>query len=175
MQNPQMAGMAGMNVAQGPPDGTPIMGNGQRRPQPNGPVEPRDQLNTYIYDYFLRNGHHRIARTMIDCGLNLSLNHQQKSSPSGRNVNGVDGTEDSKDDLPTPKIPPGHSADNSFLVDWWVQFWDIWGAARKNNPKNVPLQYITHARVSLPESRISSRAKDCRTSPRCRTRIEPRA
>ncbi|KAF2677587.1 hypothetical protein K458DRAFT_395859 [Lentithecium fluviatile CBS 122367] len=138
--------MAAMNAPQGPVDGTPIMGNGQRRPQPNM-MEPRDQLNTYIFDYFVRNQHHRLARMMIECDLKMSLNPPQKSSPSGRNVNGVDAMDqDSKDDLPTPKIPPAQATDNSFLLDWWVQFWDIWGAAKNHPVKPVATQYIQHTR-----------------------------
>jgi hypothetical protein len=149
MQNPQMVPMAGMNPTQGPIDGTPMMANGPRRQQPNGVMNPSDQLNTYIYDYFLRNKHYQIARMMLESGLNISTNTAHKSSPSGRNLNGVDGMDsDSKEDLPPPKIPPGHAADNSFLMDWWVQFWDIWGAARGHSHKGVPTAYITHARVS---------------------------
>lgn len=146
MQTSQMANMAAMNATQGPVDGTPMMGNGPHRVQQNGALNARDQLNTYIYDYFLRNKHFRLARMMIECDLKMSLTPPQKSSPSGRNTNGVDPMEESKEDLPSPKIPQNHSADNSFLLDWWLQFWDIWGAARGHNPKNVPMQYIQHAR-----------------------------
>jgi hypothetical protein len=168
--------MPGMNATQVPVDGTPIMGNGQRRPQQNGVVDPRDQLNTYIYDYFLRNNHHRLARMMVECDMKMSLNPPQKPSPSGRNVNGVDAMDQtSNEDIPTPKIPPGHSADNSFLLDWWVQFWDIWGAARKHNPKNVPLQYINHARVSAAKNGRGPCTNSPRTLPRCRATSEPRA
>lgn len=152
MQNSQMTTMAAMNATQGPIDGTPMMGNGPHRAQQNVGMNARDQLNTYIYDYFLRNNHVRLARTMIECEMKINLNPPPKSSPSGRNANGVDAMDtESKDDLPSPKIPQGFCAENSFLLDWWVQFWDIWSAAR-NHPnsmnKTMPMQYIQHARVS---------------------------
>lgn len=145
MQNPQMAAaMANMNAAAGPLDGTPIMGNGQRQPPS---LDPRDQLNTYIYDYFLRNQHHKLAQVMIESELKMNLKPPQKSSPSGRNVNG-----DSIDPdlLPTPNMPgPNQATDNSFLLDWWVQFWDIFSAARNRTMKGSQgsHQYISHARV----------------------------
>jgi hypothetical protein len=173
MQNPQMAGMAAMN-AQGPVDGTPIMANGQRRPQPNGipPMDARDQLNTYIYDYFLRNNHHRLAAMMVESEMKMSLNPPQKSSPSGRNVNGVDAMDQDSKDIPTPKIPANHS-ENSFLLDWWVQFWDIWGAARRNgNAKPSSMQYIHHARVSPAEQCLLPIADRTRTLPRYRATLD---
>lgn len=140
-----MAAMAGMNANAGPVDGTPIMGNGQRGQQMQN-LDPRDQLNTYIYDYFLRNNHHRLARTMLECDMKMNVHPPQKPSPSGRNVNGVDAMDhDSKDDLPNPKLPTGQATDNSFLLDWWVQFWDIFSAARGKNTKGA--QYIGHTRV----------------------------
>lgn len=147
MQTPQMATMAAMNATQGPIDSTPMMGNGPHRPQQNSPSVARDQLNTYIYDYFRRNNHIRLARTMLECNMGISLNPPVKSSPGSRNANGVDAMDtDSKDDLPQPKIP-NFSAENSFLLDWWEQFWDIWSAARGHHTgKNVPMQYIQHTR-----------------------------
>ena len=156
MQSQQMAAMAGMNANAGPVDGTPIMGNGQRGQRMPGMSDPRDQLNTYIYDYFLRNNYHRVARMMMECDIKMNLNPPQKSSPSGRNVNGVDSMDqDSKDELPMPKMPMGQTTtDNSFLLDWWVQFWDIFSAARGHNTKGT--QYISHTRVQFPCSGIGT-------------------
>ncbi|KAJ4292502.1 hypothetical protein N0V90_009164 [Kalmusia sp. IMI 367209] len=144
MQNPQMAAMANMNAAAGSLDGTPIMGNGQRQPVPG--LDPRDQLNTYIYDYFLRNSHHKLAQVMIESELKMNLKPPQKSSPTGRNVNGVDSIDPEL--LPTPNMPAsGQATDNSFLLDWWVQFWDIFSAARNRTMKGSQgSQYISHAR-----------------------------
>ncbi|KAF2785571.1 hypothetical protein K505DRAFT_8395 [Melanomma pulvis-pyrius CBS 109.77] len=150
MQSQQMAAMAGMNAnVGGPMDGTPIMGNMQRPGRPQGsPPDSRERLNTYIYDYFLRNNHTRLARSMLECDVKMMLKpHPTKPSPSGRNVNGVDAMgQESRDDLPEPQLPEGQLADNSFLLDWWAQFWDIFNAARKQQPNEKGTQYITHTR-----------------------------
>lgn len=137
MQNPQMAAqMANMNAGAGPLDGTPIMANGQRQAG-----DPRDQLNTYIYDYFIRTENYKLAKAMLDADMTVNL--KPKSSPSGRNVNGM-----GPGDLPEPFMPANQNTDTSFLLDWWVQFWDIFSAAR--NIKGKGSQYIAHTRVSVP-------------------------
>ncbi|KAF2471069.1 uncharacterized protein BDR25DRAFT_30093 [Lindgomyces ingoldianus] len=145
MQSQQMAAMAGMNAAMGPVDGTPVMSSMQR---PGGrPDDPRTNLNTYIYDYFMRNNYGRLAKAMLECDLKMNLAPHTKPSPSGRNMNGMDSMDpDVKDDLPQPKIPDGQSADNSFLLDWWCQFWDIYRAARDKNGSKAQHQYIGHTR-----------------------------
>jgi len=164
MQNQQMAQMAAMNVNGGPPDGTPIMGNISNTKRPS------EQLNTYIYDYFLRNGHFQAARAMLESDLKLSTGPAQKYSPKNR-PNGVDSM-DAGDELPTPLLPQNQMADNSFLMDWWVQFWDIFQATR-NRAQTGPTkgnQYITHTRVSLSHARTRRGTDEFhRTSPKCRT------
>jgi hypothetical protein len=151
MQSQQMANMAGMNANVRGPDGTPIMGNMQRPVLPQNNPDPRERLNTYIYDYFLRNNHTQLAQVMMECKLPMSLKSQaSKPSPSGRNANGVDAMDkDSRDGLPEPNLPEGQLADNSFLLDWWAQFWDIYMAARKQQPNEKGTQYIAHTRVRL--------------------------
>jgi len=141
MQNQQMAQMAQMN-ANGSLNGTPIMGN-MAHPKRMGDQDPKEKLNTYIYDYFLRNRHHTLARAMLDCDLKLNT---EKASPNNK-PNGASDI-DMPDDLPLPLMPPGQAADNSFLLDWWVQFWDIFAAARGGGggPKNAA-QYLGHNRV----------------------------
>ncbi|KAI4957964.1 hypothetical protein J4E86_005104 [Alternaria arbusti] len=140
MQNQQMAQMAQMN-ANGSLNGTPIMGN-MAHPKRMGDQDPKEKLNTYIYDYFLRNRHHTLARAMLDCDLKLNT---EKASPNNK-PNGASDI-DMPDDLPLPLMPPGQAADNSFLLDWWVQFWDIFAAARGGGggPKNAA-QYLGHNR-----------------------------
>jgi hypothetical protein len=149
MQNPQMAAMAGMNAqVGGPVEGTPVMGNMPRPGQKPEQPDPRNLMNTYIYDYFMRNNHYRLARCMIESDLKMNLQPQgTKQSPGSRNVNGVDGMDtDDKGDLPLPVLPPGQCVENSFLMDWWCQFWDIYSAARgKGTQKST--QYSQHARV----------------------------
>jgi len=146
----QMAAMAGMNAnVGGPVDGTPIMGNMPRPVRPQEVFDVREKLNTYIYDYFIRNGHPRLARTMLESDIKMSLKPSSKPSPSGRNVNGIDGIDpDARDGLPEAQLPEGQLADNSFLLDWWAQFWDIYNAARRKSPSGEKgAQYITHTRV----------------------------
>lgn len=142
MQNQQIAAqMAAMNASNGSLDGTPIMGN-MANPNKRGVIlDPREQLNTYIYDYFIRNDHYDLARAMANSE-NLKMNTVPKSSPNNR-PNGM-GSMGEYDDLPTPQLPPNQAADNSFLLDWWVQFWDIWGALRGRATKGT--QYIQHTR-----------------------------
>ncbi|KAF2735719.1 hypothetical protein EJ04DRAFT_183548 [Polyplosphaeria fusca] len=147
MQNQQMAAMAGMNPVNmgGPVDGTPVMGNA---PRPKGSQDltpdPRTTLNTYIYDYFRKNSQEPLARMMLECNLGLNLNNAPKRSPGSRNVNGV--ADESKDELPAPALPDTNLAENSFLLDWWVQFWDIWTAARLRNSNPTSTSYIQHSR-----------------------------
>jgi len=139
-QQQQLAHMAAMNANNGSVDNTPIMGN-MAHPKRMG-TDPTEKLNTYIYDYFLRNKHLDLARAMLNCDLKMLT---EKGSPSNR-TNGVDSI-DQIEDLPLPQLPPGMVADNSFLLDWWVQFWDIYMASKPRNTasKNAN-QYLNHNR-----------------------------
>ncbi|KAF1943529.1 hypothetical protein EJ02DRAFT_129700 [Clathrospora elynae] len=143
MQSQQMAQMAAMNAHNGPVDGTPTMGN-MAHPE-RAQMDPREQLNTYIYDYFLRNKHGRLARAMLDGEIKLST---QKPSPKNR-ANGADAMDDDAiDDLPAPQMPDNQVAENSFLLDWWVQFWDIFQAnGRRPTATKSAAQYINHTRT----------------------------
>ncbi|KAJ9657753.1 hypothetical protein H2201_008066 [Coniosporium apollinis] len=148
--NPQHMNMAGMNAAGGPVGGAPMMANG---PAGLTPHDNRLLLNTYIYDYFLRNHHYEIARVILTSDLPLNT---KEESPSRRDVNGVgDGMDgDSKDDiqkrpddLPSAAIPP-NSSENSFLFDWWGQFWDVFSAHRNKpiKPGSGAVTYLQHQR-----------------------------
>ncbi|KAF1851532.1 uncharacterized protein K460DRAFT_373522 [Cucurbitaria berberidis CBS 394.84] len=135
--------MAAMTANNGPVDGTPIMGN---LPHPKRPIDPREQLNTYIYDYFLRNSHFRLARTMLDSELKMSTGPPPKTSPNNR-PNGIDSIEDEElASFPAPQLPANQMADNSFLLDWWVQFWDIYQATKTRTGPSKGTQYIQHTR-----------------------------
>jgi hypothetical protein len=146
MQNPQNMAMMAMNPTGGPVGGTPQMNN-NRIPNDN---DSRAQLNTYIYDYFLRNNYTTVAKAMLDHDIKVNL-QGPKPSPSGRNeMNGMDNGPDSKDSLPPPRLPE-QANDNSFLLDWWQQFWDIYAAARTKGPgpKTPAHQYLATTRVGL--------------------------
>jgi hypothetical protein len=152
MQNAQMAvGMNTMNANPGGPvDGTPMMGQRQHPAPKQDPSDPRNQLNTYIYDYFVRNGFNKLAKHMIDCEITLNL-QGGKPSPGNRNVNGVNAVDgENRNELPEPNLPQGQAVDNSFLMDWWCQFWDVFSASRgKGGGSAKGVHYAQHARVSL--------------------------
>jgi hypothetical protein len=140
--------VAGMNaVPGGPVGGVPMMASGSAAPR-HEPVVSQEQiftqLNTCIYDYFLKRGQFDVARALLqDDSIKLSTNQPLKTSPG--HPNGLDNDAsmtDSKDgdklkipdDLP-PAIVPMDSQ-QSFLFDWFSVFWDIFLAQRKksNNP-----------------------------------------
>ncbi|KAF2753165.1 hypothetical protein EJ05DRAFT_490377 [Pseudovirgaria hyperparasitica] len=134
--------MAGMGANSGGPvqAGAMSMMGGN-----NPPSDTTQLLNTYIYDYLLKNQHWELARG-FNKTFNLNIqNGGTKSSPGQRNVNGVDSSmdEDSKDDetrpsdLPKPLIPGNTASDNSFLFDWWSQFWDVFAAQRAKPTSNT--------------------------------------
>ncbi|KAF7874295.1 hypothetical protein EAF04_002967 [Stromatinia cepivora] len=149
MNNVNMSGMPNMGGPVG--GGMPMMNNGvaggaARHPTNND--NNRSQLNTYIYEYFLKNG-------MFDCARTL-LNHEQinvvKDSP-GRG-DGEDG-DDSKDDidskrpndLPLPNLPK-ECPEGCFLYEWFCLFWDMFNAQRgKGEARNV-LSYVAHTQQS---------------------------
>lgn len=144
--------IANMNAVGGPVGGAAVMNNGgQRRLEP---IDPQALLNTYIYDYFLRNEQYDLAKMILSSKLDVNTEPDSKPSPNNR-VNGVDDMDtDSKDDihkrpsdLPRPKTG-GEASENSFLLDWWCQFWDIFSAQRSKGGKNSHAQqYLHHSRV----------------------------
>lgn len=147
MQNQQM--QMAMNANGGPVNGTPVMANMNMPGPPQRPaMDPREQLNTYIYDYFLRNNHNRLARAMVECDMKMSTTPPTKTSP-GNKPNGIDQMDDdSISGLPNPLLPEKQMADNSFLLDWWVQFWDIFQASKvRSGQASKGAQYIQHTRV----------------------------
>ncbi|PGG98816.1 hypothetical protein GX51_06612 [Blastomyces parvus] len=165
--------VAGMNPgAGGPVGGIPMMNNGSSAPRsdPNGQNLQGDnivQLNTYIYDYFLKRGYHDCARALIqDESFTMSTSPASKSTPHRRDgeMNGVDGdamATDSKDDvnkarvpddLPRPNIPPGPGGDvqqTPFLLDWFNLFWDIFLAQRKRSKNPDAMHYVQQTQQLL--------------------------
>ena len=150
--------MGGMNAMGGPVGGgMPAMNNGAapgaRQAMPN---DNRSQLNTYIYEYFLRNGMYDCARSLLNSDQPMNL---MKDSPGRRRDDngsngGDDGGEDSKDDidskrpedLPAPNLPKD-TPESCFLYEWWCLFWDMFNAQRgKGEGRNI-LQYVTHTQV----------------------------
>jgi len=135
--------------------GMPMMNNGAAGVRPPMPAnDNRSQLNTYIYEYFLRNGMYDCARSLLNSDQPMNV---IKDSPGRRrDENGGDegGDGDSKDDidtkrpadLPDPNLPK-ECPESCFLYEWWCLFWDMFNAQRgKGDGRNV-LQYVTHTQV----------------------------
>lgn len=159
--------VTGMNPAAGAPGGAiPIINNGPAGPRNDGNMANISEamvsnLNTYIYDYFLKRGYYDCARALVhDESVKLNTDSSVKASPSQRrdgDVNGVDGDAmmtDSKDgdklkvpdDLPRPSLA-SESQQSSFLLDWFSLFWDFFWAQRKKGNSNDARQYLNHTQV----------------------------
>ncbi|KAJ5121150.1 LisH dimerization motif subgroup [Penicillium bovifimosum] len=152
----------GMNPgAGGPVGGVPMMNNGSTASRNDGAMNNPDiminNLNTYIYDYFLKRGYHDCARALVqDESIKLNTDTNPKSSPGNRrdgDVNGMDpdsmmtdGKDGEKmkipDDLPRPNLP--NESASSFLLDWFCLFWEFFWAQRKRGNSNDIRQYLQH-------------------------------
>ena len=170
--------MSGMNSVGGPVGGMPMMNNGaggqrDENAHSNDMFAASVQLNTYIYDYFLKNGLYACARSLLKSNVSLktaSDGSNSRTSPGLRrdadgNVlgNGVDdnamdasGSKDDgntkrPDDLPDAKVPQDCPS-NSFLFDWWCVFWEMYAVQRRtsrNGGDGTALAYMQHTQVSL--------------------------
>src|SRR5438045_8259710 len=158
--------MAGMNPVGHPVGGMPSMNNGAVSMARVQQHESRANLNTYIYEYFLKMELYTAARALLNSDLQLHLvPNSSKTSPARRrdengNVidSGVDGESmdaDSKDDidskrpddLPAPKVP-SDCPQSCFLYDWWSVFWDIF-AAQRTDARGAALHYVQHTKVCV--------------------------
>ncbi|KAI0873761.1 hypothetical protein GGS24DRAFT_490487 [Hypoxylon argillaceum] len=151
--------MANMPMAGGPVGGGPMtmMGNNalaagqvQRPPENN-----RANLNTYIYDYFLRERMFDCARAMLNSEQALNVHKSPRRDENGNAIGNGIGDDpmdtDSKDgldskrpsDLPAPNVPNG--SDSCFLYEWFCLFWDILSAQRNKGGVNPQVsQYVNH-------------------------------
>ncbi|KAL8698541.1 MAG: hypothetical protein Q9201_006510 [Fulgogasparrea decipioides] len=141
--------MAAVNGASG---GMPMMNSGANgaTPRPgNEEDEPdyEERLNTYIYDYFVKNQRFDCAKAMLNNG-DMPVKTVPKR-PNG-DVNGNMHT-DSKDDLGS-KIPdglpladlPADPQGASFLLEWFGLFWDVFFANKRQAPpaSAQAMQYV---------------------------------
>lgn len=147
-------------MAGGPVGGAPIpmMNNGAMPPQPAQrqaqDTENRSRLNTYIYEYFLRNNMHDCARALLD-------SQQPIQTKEGESVNSLGDDRmdtDSKDNVdskrsesfPAPNVPQSES-DSCFLYDWFCLFWDLFNAQRSGKAAGTQIgQYAAHTQVCFP-------------------------
>lgn len=161
------ANMSAMNFG-APPGGVPMINNGSMAPRPEGNVNNIPEgmihnLNTYIYDYFLKRGYYDCARALVqDDSIKLNTDSSVKASPGHRRdgvVNGVEGDAmmtDGKDgekmkmpdDLPRPNLA-SEGQQSSFLLDWFSLFWDFFWAQRKKGNSNDVRQYLSHTQVLI--------------------------
>ncbi|KAI0018640.1 hypothetical protein F4780DRAFT_506694 [Xylariomycetidae sp. FL0641] len=150
--------MASMPMAGGPVGGAgpmPMMNNAAMAQVQRPEGGNRVSLNTYIYDYFIREGMFDCARAMLNSEQALNVH---KDSPGRKNGNvmgngvGDDPMDtDSKDDLdtkrpsdlPAPDIPG--NTDSCFLYEWFCLFWDMMMAQRNKSGINQQVsQYVNH-------------------------------
>jgi hypothetical protein len=152
----------------GPVDGgKPMMssvapGGGITRPPMAANENQRQQLNTYIYEYFVRNGMFDCARSLLNSEKPLTLIKESPGKCQNNNGNdmgngtGDDGGDaDSKDDLeskrpddlPVPDVPREYP-ESCLLYEWWCLFWNMFNAqCGKGDGRNV-LQYVNHTYVN---------------------------
>ena len=168
-ENELRMNMAGMNPAVGGPVGGGMImmmnnGNPSHAASSSSHSDLKRRLDTYIYDYFLKNGHHEHARALYrDESIKLNTHPHTKLSPDRRRdteTNGIDENTmetDSKDevhkipdDLPKPDVPD--NAQSGFLYDWFGLFFDIYGASRNKKPddSSTAAQYLQQTQVSHP-------------------------
>lgn len=173
--------MANMNPMGGGPVGPamPMMNNGAvagpsaPRPQQQQPQQQQQQqqqaitetnrhlLNTYIYEYFLRNEMYDCARSLLSSDQHIKL---QDGPNSRRDENGNllgNGVGDSMDvdskegvdakrpeDLPQPMIA-NLSVDQPFLFEWFCLFWDMFNAQKGKSGNGQVNSYMNHTQVCV--------------------------
>jgi hypothetical protein len=127
----------------------------------------RTVLNTYIYDYFLREGMFDSARAMLQSDHAINCDHKDSPGRQNGSAAGDDAMDtDNKDDvnpkrpadLPTPNLPV--VSDNCFLFEWFCLFWDMLNAQRnKGIPTPIMSQYMNHTQVSMANTAIRASIK----------------
>ena len=142
--------------------GMPLMNNGTNGATPrvgndNEQPDYEARLHHFIYDYFLKNENWECARALITSGLAMD----PPPRPNDSDVNGAaDGSmhTDSKDgldskrpsDLPSAGVQPDQQG-NSFLLEWFALFWDVYFAQKKN------VRATQHANLYVQHSQVRSR------------------
>ncbi|KAF3359401.1 hypothetical protein VDGD_05618 [Verticillium dahliae] len=158
MGGPVGAPMPMMNNGVVPPQAVPGPGPGPGPRPVLAPTESqRTLLNTYIYEYFIRNNMYDCARALLgsDAQVNVHKDSPNRRRDENGNVlgNGLGDDPmdtDSKDDmdklsdnLPAPKLPMPAS-ETSFLYEWFCLFWDIFHAQRAKGGNGPVNQYVSH-------------------------------
>ena len=141
---------------------------GIRQPMPVNDNQ-RSQLNTYIYEYFLRNGMYDCARSLLNSEQPMNIikdspgRRRDNDSNMGNGAGDEGGDGDSKDDLdskrpadlPDPNLPK-ECPESCFLYEWWCLFWDMFNAQRGKGDGRSVLQYVNHTNVCTQYLRSNS-------------------
>ncbi|KAI1841373.1 hypothetical protein JX265_013473 [Neoarthrinium moseri] len=151
-------GMANMNAMAGPVGGPmPMAMNNGAMPgaqhMQQQQMSQKSMLNTYIYDYFLKENMHDLARSILS--YDPSIITLPKDSPGRRRDEGGLGGDDAMDtdskdelekrpsDLPAANVPA--TSDSCFLYEWFALFWDMLNGHRGKPGGNSQVnQYIHH-------------------------------
>jgi hypothetical protein len=161
--------MAGVNPAMmgagGPVGGGMMMNNGSPAQLQQGQTSGNDllkiQLNTHIYEYFLKLGCYDIARQLnSDDKFTFRKAPSLKQSPGRRKdgeVNGVDPDamdtdlkDDYPDDIPRPAGDGNASSGMGFLFEWFSIFSDLYIAQSRSGKVpggNPAANYIAQHQV----------------------------
>jgi len=119
-------------------------------------------LNTYIYEYLAKMGHHDLARALVKDS-QFEINILTKQSPNRRkdgDMNGDAGenmdTDDSDnvpDDLPRT-ISWNQATGSGFLFEWFSTFFDLFNAhqGRGKSMNTAVGTYLNHHQVSSSSS-----------------------
>ena len=149
MSQQQQMAMTGM--------GGPVGGPTPNAPTPTnsmsglGPQDYSKRLNSAIYEYLLCCGKYDAARA-FKTAMPIEWPEGVKQSPNQNQANAVDVEIESRDtlknkpdDLPLPVAlseEPG-----AFLMDWWLQFWELFQANRRNG-KQTTVNYVGQQRIA---------------------------
>ncbi|KAL8657792.1 MAG: hypothetical protein Q9226_001577 [Calogaya cf. arnoldii] len=151
-----------MPAVNGAGGGMPMMSNGANGATPrlgNDEEEPgyEARLNTYIYDYFVKNQRYDCAKAMLKGDMPIRTMQKRRDG----DVNGAGNMHtDSKDDLES-KIPddlplagiPSDPQGASFLLEWFGLFWDVFFAHQRKTPP-ASAQAMQYVQRTQHESRM---------------------
>jgi hypothetical protein len=148
--------MSSMNPqAGGPVGGGMVMMNNGGVGTPSSSASQdgvKTNLNTYIYEYFLKLGHYDLARALHkNDKFDFHTNNVKQSPGRKADMNGdamdMDENENIPDDLPRPRLE-SVSGGSGFLFDWFCLFSDMFSAQRqKASDPSMARQYINQTQV----------------------------
>lgn len=111
----------------------------------------RSQLNTYIYDYFLRHGMYDCARALLNSDPTMKVIKESPGRRRDDNGNEEGEDVDSKDDIDSKRpedLPrsdvPRECPESCFLYEWWCLFWDMFNAQRGKGEGINVRNYVNH-------------------------------